>query len=75
MHAVFEQMNAIRYPHGGTVQIRSSVWIEWMRQIQQDIQPTLDAAQHLVDQGFTATVSPTDAQALIETRAKARRPA
>lgn len=75
MHAVFEQMKAIRYPHGGTVQIRSSVWIEWLRQIDQDIQPTLDAAEHMIDEGDMAPVAPADAQALVETRAKARRPA
>jgi hypothetical protein len=35
-------MKAIRYTSGGTVQIRTSVWAEWQRVIQSEIQPALD---------------------------------
>jgi hypothetical protein len=60
-----------KYGPDGSVTIRGGVWQEWLRTIETEIQPELDAAHHLLETA-EASVAPSEAQALVEVRARRR---
>ena len=67
MHRVFTAMKHVKYGADGDIHVRGGVWRSWLRDIEFEIQPELDAAKHLVEDGFV--VSPEQAQAAVVKRA------